>query len=101
MTLDHLPRALVSRDTCGLVKIVAENTTGRVVGVTLVAPNAGDVILAAVYAIKNQMTVDEMADTWGPLPHRRRGSTARRPVLHPRCHVAFLLRFLKGRNSDG
>jgi mercuric reductase len=66
MTLDHLPRALVSRDTRGLVKIVAENTTGRVVGVTLVAPKAGDVILAAVYAIKNQMTVDEMADTWAP-----------------------------------
>jgi mercuric reductase len=66
MTLDHLPRALVNRDTRGLVKIVAERTTGRVMGVTLVAPNAGDAILAAVYAVKHQMTVDEMADTWAP-----------------------------------
>ena len=66
MTLDHLPRALVNRDTRGLVKIVAERTTGRIVGVTLVAPNAGDAILAAVYAVKHQMTVDEMADTWAP-----------------------------------
>ena len=66
MTLDHLPRALVNRDTRGLVKIVAERITGRVVGVTLIAPNAGDPILAAVYAVKHQMTVDEMADTWAP-----------------------------------
>ncbi len=66
MTLDHLPRALVNRDIRGLVKIVAERTTGRVMGVTLVAANAGDAILAAVYAIKHQMTVDEMADTWAP-----------------------------------
>jgi mercuric reductase len=66
MSLDHLPRALVNRDARGLVKIVAERTTGRVVSVTLVAPNAGDAILAAVYAIKHQMTVDEMADTWAP-----------------------------------
>jgi mercuric reductase len=66
MTLDHLPRALVNRDTRGLVKIVAERPTGRVVGVTLVAPNAGDAILAAVYAVKHHMTVDEMADTWAP-----------------------------------
>jgi mercuric reductase len=66
MTLGHLPRALVNRDTRGLVKIVAERTTGRVVGVTLVAPNAGDAILAAVYAVKHRMTVDEMADTWAP-----------------------------------
>jgi len=66
MTLDHLPRALVNRDTRGLVKIVAERATGRVVGVTLVAPNAGDAILAAVYAVKHHMTVDEMADTWAP-----------------------------------
>jgi mercuric reductase len=66
MTLDHLPRALVNRDTRGLVKIVAERATGLVVGVTMVAPNAGDAILAAVYAVKHQMTVDEMADTWAP-----------------------------------
>jgi mercuric reductase len=66
MTLDHLPRALVNRDTRGLVKIVAERATGRVVGVTLVAPYAGDAILAAVYAVKHQMAVDELVDTWAP-----------------------------------
>jgi mercuric reductase len=66
LPLDYLSRALVNRDTRGLVKIVAERATGRVLGLSLVAPNAGDAILAAVYAIKHGMTVDEMADTWAP-----------------------------------
>jgi mercuric reductase len=66
LPLDYLSRALVNRDTRGLVKIVAQHATGRVLGVSLVAPNAGDAILAAVYAVKHGMTVDEMADTWAP-----------------------------------
>jgi mercuric reductase len=66
LALDYLSRALVNRNTRGLVKIVAERATGRVLGLSLVAPNAGDAILAAVYAVKHGMTVDEMADTWAP-----------------------------------
>jgi mercuric reductase len=66
LPLDYLPRALVNRDTRGLVKIVAQRGSGRVLGVSLVAPSAGDAILAAVYAMKLGMTVDEMADTWAP-----------------------------------
>jgi mercuric reductase len=66
LPLEYLPRALVNRDSRSLVKIVAERATGQVLGVGLVAPSAGDAILAAVYAIKQGMTVDEMADTWAP-----------------------------------
>jgi mercuric reductase len=66
LSLDQLPRALVNRDTRGLVKIVADRATGRVVGVTIIAPNAGEAILAAVYAIKEHMTVDDIADAWAP-----------------------------------
>jgi mercuric reductase len=32
----------------------------------MVAPNAGDAILAAVYAVKHRMKVHEIADTWAP-----------------------------------
>jgi mercuric reductase len=34
--------------------------------VSIVAEGAGDVILAAVYAIKFGITVEQLADTWGP-----------------------------------
>src|SRR6266542_497790 len=66
LPLTQVPRALVDRDTRGLVKLVAERTSGRVLGVTMVADGAGDAILAAVYAVKLGMTVSELADTWAP-----------------------------------
>jgi mercuric reductase len=66
LPLEQAPRALVDRDSRGLVKIVAERATGRVLGVTMVADGAGDAIQAAVYAVKLGMTVDELANTWAP-----------------------------------
>ena len=66
LPLNKVPRALVDRDTRGLIKIVAERATRRVVGVTAVAEGAGDVIAAAVYAVQAGMTVDQMAATWSP-----------------------------------
>jgi mercuric reductase len=66
LPLTQVPRALVDRDTRGLVKLVAERASGRVLGVTMVADGAGDTIQAAVYAVKLGMTVDELADTWAP-----------------------------------
>jgi mercuric reductase len=64
--LRHVPRARVNLDTRGLFKIVADRPTGKVLGVHVLAENAGDVILAGVYAVKVGMTVEELADTWAP-----------------------------------
>lgn len=64
--LTLVPRALVNRDTRGLVKIVAERRSGIVRGVHMLAPGAGDAILAGVYAIESQMTVQQLANLWCP-----------------------------------
>jgi mercuric reductase len=64
--LRHVPRARVNLDTRGLFKIVAEAETGRVLGIHALAANAGDAILAGVYAVKFGLTVDDLADTWAP-----------------------------------
>lgn len=66
LPLEAVPRALVNLDTRGFVKIVAERESGRIVGATAVAENAGDLILAAVYAIKFKLTTDDVAQTWAP-----------------------------------
>jgi mercuric reductase len=66
LPLAYVPRAIVNRDTRGVVKIVAEAATGRVVGIHMAAVNAGDAILAATYALRAGMTVDELAATWAP-----------------------------------
>jgi mercuric reductase len=66
LPLSAVPRALVNRDTRGFVKIVAEQATGQILGATVVADGAGDVIQAAVYAIRFGLTTDQVASTWSP-----------------------------------
>ncbi|MEJ5253720.1 MAG: mercury(II) reductase [Acidimicrobiales bacterium] len=66
LPLDQVPRAIVEHDTRGAVKIVAERSTRRVLGIHALSPAAGEVMLAATYAIRNGMTVDDLASTWAP-----------------------------------
>jgi mercuric reductase len=66
LPLDAVPRALVDGDTRGLVKLVAERDSGRLVGASIVANGAGEAIQSAVLAIARGMTVDELASAWAP-----------------------------------
>ncbi|HEY1575383.1 MAG TPA: mercury(II) reductase [Pseudonocardiaceae bacterium] len=66
LPLEYVPRALVDRDTRGLIKLVADADTGRLLGAHAVADGAGEVIAAAVYALANDMTVQQIADLWSP-----------------------------------
>ncbi len=66
LPLNAIPRALVNGDTRGLFKLVAEAEGGRLVGVSVLADGAPDVIQAAVLAIEHGMTVDELASAWAP-----------------------------------
>ncbi len=66
LELSAVPRAIVNRSTRGLAKLVAEQGSGRILGVHLLADGAGDAILAGVYAIQAGMTVEQMADSWNP-----------------------------------
>ena len=56
LPLAAVPRAIVNRDTRGVVKLVVEPATGRVRGVHAVADGAGEIITAGVYAIRAGMT---------------------------------------------
>jgi mercuric reductase len=66
MPLDAVPRALVNDDTRGLFKLIAEADSGRLLGASILAEGAPDVIQSAVLAIARGMTVDELAGTWAP-----------------------------------
>src|SRR6266545_4767293 len=66
LPLEYVPRAVVNRDTRGLVKLVADADTSRLLGAHVIAEGAGEVIAAAVYALANHMTVAQMADLWCP-----------------------------------
>ncbi len=64
--LTYASRPLVNRDTRGLIKLVAAATTGKLLGVHVVAESAGEVITAAAYAITAGFTIDQLAHTWAP-----------------------------------
>ncbi|WP_242089668.1 mercury(II) reductase [Curtobacterium sp. DN_7.5] len=66
LPLDYVPRALVNRDTRGFIKIVADASTGKIVGITAVAKEAGDLAAAGVYILEAGMTVAQVASMWSP-----------------------------------
>lgn len=66
LTLDNVPRALANFDTRGFIKLVIEEGSGRLIGVQAVAPEAGELIQTAAFAIRNRMTVQELADQLFP-----------------------------------
>ncbi|WP_413451284.1 mercury(II) reductase [Georgenia phoenicis] len=65
-SLAHVPRAIVNRDTRGLIKIVADAHTGRIIGITALAQDAGDLAAAGVYILEAGMTIGQVANLWSP-----------------------------------
>jgi mercuric reductase len=66
LPLDAVPRALVNRDTHGVVKLVADADTDRLLGASLVADGAAEVIQSVVFALRAQLTTAEIASTFAP-----------------------------------
>lgn len=66
LPLQHVPRAVVNRDTRGFVKVVAHAETGEILGLTAVAKDAGELAATGVYLLEAGMTVDQVAHMWCP-----------------------------------
>jgi len=61
MDLENVPRALANFDTRGFIKLVAEKDSGRLIGAHILAPEAGEMIQTAALAIRNGMTIENLA----------------------------------------
>jgi mercuric reductase len=66
LAMRDVPRASVSRDTRGLVKLVAEAGSQKLLGVHAVAPHAGELLGEAALAIRFGLTARDIADTLHP-----------------------------------
>jgi mercuric reductase len=64
--LDQVPRSLAARDTRGLIKLIADATTDRLLGAQILAPEGCDSIQTAALAIRFGMTAQELGDTIFP-----------------------------------
>ncbi|MFZ0565816.1 MAG: dihydrolipoyl dehydrogenase [Chlamydiales bacterium] len=56
-----VPRARCSGDDEGMVKVIGEKTTDRLIGMHLVGPNASEMIHEGVVAMEKKMTLKELA----------------------------------------
>ena len=66
VSLDQVPRALAARDTRGLIKLVADARTDRLLGGQILAPEGADSIQTVVLAIKHGMTAKALGETIFP-----------------------------------
>jgi mercuric reductase len=59
---------MMTGDTRGLVKIVADERSGKVLGVHICAPIAAELIEEGVLAVKSGLTVQDIVDTFHVFP---------------------------------
>lgn len=58
--LENVPRALAARDTRGLIKLIANRQTKRLLGAHIIAPEGADSIQTAAMALKMGMTYEDL-----------------------------------------
>lgn len=59
--LENVPRALVSFETTGFIKLVIKANTRVLIGAQILAHDEGEIVQTAVLAIHNQMTIETLA----------------------------------------
>ncbi len=64
--LNHVPRFIAAHDTRGLIKLIANKNTDKLLGVHILAPEAGEMIQTAVTALKAGMTTEDLANSIFP-----------------------------------
>ncbi|MDE2623654.1 MAG: mercury(II) reductase [Betaproteobacteria bacterium] len=66
LPLDAVPRALAARDARGLIKLIADKATDRLLGGQIMAPEGADAIQTLALAIRHAMTAAELGATIFP-----------------------------------
>lgn len=63
LDFQHVPKAAIILDTRGVMKMVVEEGTSRILGVHMIAPEAADIIQKASLYVKYRMTIEDVLDT--------------------------------------
>lgn len=63
-----VPKAMIMRRTEGLIKMAIHPQTKQILGVHILAPNAGELIAEAMMLIKNKNTIDDVTSSLPMFP---------------------------------
>lgn len=66
LPMASVPRALAARDTRGFIKLIKERGGDRLLGASILAPEAGDLIMEPALAIRFGIGVSELASAFHP-----------------------------------
>ena len=66
IALDQVPRAVAARDARGLITLVADAQSDRLLGGQILAPEGADSIQTLVLALRHKMAARDLADTMFP-----------------------------------
>lgn len=68
VSFENVPRAIIMNRTEGLVKMVIHPSTNQIMGVHILAPDAGELIAEAMVLIKNKNTIDDVINSLPMFP---------------------------------
>jgi len=68
VSFEDVPKALIMLRTEGLIKMAIHPTTRQILGVHILAPNAGELIAEAMMLVKNKNTIDDVISSLPMFP---------------------------------
>jgi mercuric reductase len=68
VSFDQVPKAIIMNRTEGLIKMVAHPSTRQIMGVHILAPEAGELIAQAMMLVKNKNTVEDVINALPMFP---------------------------------
>ncbi|QED28121.1 mercury(II) reductase [Microvenator marinus] len=66
LPLTEVPRAIAARDTRGFIKLIRDRHTDRLLGARILAPEGSELLMEIAVALRQEMTVAELADILHP-----------------------------------
>jgi mercuric reductase len=68
VSFEDVPKAIIMRRTEGLIKMAIHPQTKQILGVHILAPNAGELIAEAMMLVKNKNTIDDVVNSLPMFP---------------------------------
>jgi pyruvate/2-oxoglutarate dehydrogenase complex dihydrolipoamide dehydrogenase (E3) component len=90
-----IDRAVTDRETTGMVKVFARKFDGKIYGASILGAHAGDMIGEFALAMRNKVTLRNMADTIHPYPTYALGNRRAADQWYVRKQSRMFVRLLR------
>jgi pyruvate/2-oxoglutarate dehydrogenase complex dihydrolipoamide dehydrogenase (E3) component len=90
-----IDRAITDGDTAGMIKVFAKKLTGNIYGATILGAHAGDLIGEYALALRNGISLRQIADTIHPYPTLALGNRRAADQWYVRKQSHTLIRWIQ------